>query len=305
MAGEQERPAGSIPVLVGSRAHGETRWLQPGGGERFHDLDGGPEMVVAPAGSFLMGSPEGYDYEDPQHKVTIGRPFAVGRLHVTVDQFAAFVRETGYEASSTCWTLEKSHWWTASTFVQRADRSWRNPGFAQDGSHPVVGVSWDDARAYTGWLAEKTDKRYRLPSEAEFEYAARAGTSTPFWWGSSITPDQANYDGRYPFSEGGSKGEYRRRTVPAGSFAANPWGLCDVHGNAWQWMEDCWHENYNGAPADGSAWITACSGSDRVTRGGSWFNDPWSLRATARSWEESDASCNVGFRVARTLDPGP
>jgi formylglycine-generating enzyme required for sulfatase activity len=135
----------------------------------------------------------------------------------------------------------------------------------------VVCVSWDDANAYANWLAKKTGKPYRLLSEAEWEYAARAGTTTPFWWGSSITPAQANYDGNFVYEGGGSKGEYRKGTVPpAGSFDANPWGLYNVHGNAWQWTADCYHDNYNGAPTDGSVWITGNCNSAHVVRGGSW-----------------------------------
>jgi formylglycine-generating enzyme required for sulfatase activity len=130
--------------------------------------------------------------------VTIRQPFAVGTFHVTRDQFAVFARETGFASHSGC--------------------DWRNPGFMQEGSHPVVCVSWDDANAYANWLAKKTGKPYRLLSEAEFEYAARAGTTTPFWWGSSITPAQANYDGDYVYAGGGSKGKYRKGTVPADSF---------------------------------------------------------------------------------------
>jgi formylglycine-generating enzyme required for sulfatase activity len=201
---------------------------------------------------------------------------------VTVDQFAAFVGETGYAASTTAYK-----WPSGGS----RDGSWRDPGFAQEGSHPVVCVSWDDAKAYADWLAKKTDKLYRLLSEAEFEYAARAGTTTPFWWGSSIATAQANYDGNYVYAGGGSKGEYRQRTMPAGSFTANSWGLCDVHGNAWQWMEDCWHENYNGAPADGSAWVTTCSGSGRVVRGGSWDLSEGPPRRRARLVHRRELPC--------------
>jgi formylglycine-generating enzyme required for sulfatase activity len=213
--------------------------------DSFRECADCPEMVVAPAGSFTMGSPanekERFDDEGPQHAVTIGRPFAVGKTHVTVDQFRVFATERGYSAHSGC--------------------DWRNPGFRQDGSHPVVCVSWDDANAYAQWLAQKTGKSYRLPSEAEWEYAARAGTTAPFWWGSSITPAQANYDGTYVYAGGGSKGEYRQGTVPGDSFKPNPWGLYNVHGNALQWTADCWHKNYTGAPADGSAWTAACDGN--------------------------------------------
>jgi formylglycine-generating enzyme required for sulfatase activity len=244
-------------------------------------------MVVVPAGSFTIGSPasekERYSDEGPQHAVTIDRPFAVGKFLVTRDQFAVFAaREIGIAPHSRC--------------------DWRNPGFTQEGSHPVVCVSWADAKAYADWLTKKTGKSYRLLSEAEWEYAARAGTTTPFWWGSSITPDQANYDGNYVYADGGSKGVYRKGTVPVDSFKPNPWGLYNVHGNAWQWTADCYHDSYSGAPADGSAWITACGSNGRVVRGGSWSSNPRGLRAANR-YRFSDEDYLLGFRLARTLTP--
>jgi formylglycine-generating enzyme required for sulfatase activity len=261
----------------------QERELKPK--DRFRECEDCPEMVVVPAGRFTMGSPseekERDGDEGPQHAVTIRQPFAVGKFHVTRDQFAVFARETGYTAHSGC--------------------DWRNPGFTQEGSHPVVCVSWDDANAYANWLAKKTGKPYRLLSEAEWEYVARAGTATPFWWGSSITPAQANYDGNYVYAGGGSKGEYRAGTVPAGSFDANPWGLYDVHGNAWQWTADCWHVDYNGAPTDGSAWTTTCSGSGRFVRGGSWDSYPRNLRAAVRYRISGEYDRVVGIRLARTL----
>jgi formylglycine-generating enzyme required for sulfatase activity/uncharacterized caspase-like protein len=262
----------------------QERGLKPK--QSFRECADCPEMVVVPAGSFTMGSPGSepgrVDNEGPQHVVTIRQPFAVGKFHVTRDQFAVFANETGFAAHSGC--------------------DWRSPGFTQDGSHPVVCVSWDDAKAYADWLAKKTSKAYRLLSEAEFEYAARAGTTTPFWWGSSITPDQANYDGNYVYAGGGSKGVYRARTVPVDSFQPNPWGLYNVHGNAYQWTADCWHNDYNGAPADGSAWITTCNEGARIVRGGSWYSLPMVLRAALRV-RLTAPNLSIGFRVARTLIP--
>jgi formylglycine-generating enzyme required for sulfatase activity len=281
-AAEQRlRAEGRIQVLIG-KWDDETRWLKPGGGEPFCDVDGGPEMVVVPAGKFMMGSPdnepERYANESPRHEVTFARPFAVARHAVTRGQFAAFVKATGH----------------------KADERWRHPGFAQDDSHPVVRISWDDAKAYAAWLETIYGHPYRLLSEAEWEYAARAGTVTPFWWGSSITPSQANYNGEHVYAGGGSKGEYRKGTVPVGSFNANPWGLYNVHGNVWEWMEDFWHDNYNGAPADGSAWITSPSGRGRVVRGGSWYLYPGVLRAALRYRYSAELSLS-GFRLARML----
>ena len=161
-------------------------------------------------------------------------------------------------------------------------------------------MSWDDAKAYAKWLSGKTGKDYRLLSEAEWEYACRAGTSTPFWWGSSISTEQANYDGNYTFG-GGRKGEYRQRTVPVKSFEPNPWGLYQVHGNVWEWCEDCWNESYNGAPGDGSAWTTGDCAL-RLLRGGSWYHlsevPPGGL---SRGGTADDRLNSVGFRLARTI----
>ena len=164
-----------------------------------------------------------------------------------------------------------------------------------------VNVSWNDITTeYLPWLSRKTGKAYRLLSEAEWEYAARAGTTTPFWWGSSISTGQANYHGDYTYG-GGPKGEYRDRTVPVDSFKANPWGLFNVHGNLWEWVQDCWNEDYNGAPLDGSARATG-NCRDRVRRGGSWNNTPERLRSAYRSPSYSFIEDSImGFRVARPV----
>jgi formylglycine-generating enzyme required for sulfatase activity len=149
-------------------------------------------------------------------------------------EFAAFVAATGHKTDGACWTHTDTEW------KERADRNWSSPGFMQNDRHPVVCVTWDDAKAYAAWLSKKTGKTYRLPSEAEREYATRAGTTTPFWWGSAISPQQANYNGTAdPYQGGGSKGEWRKATVPVDGFKANPWGLYNVHGNVWEWTEDC------------------------------------------------------------------
>jgi formylglycine-generating enzyme required for sulfatase activity len=226
--------------------------------------------------------------EKPKHVVTISKPFAVGKLHVTVDQFAAFARETGYADHPGC--------------------DWRKPGFPQEGSHPVVCVSWSDAKAYVDWLAKKTGKPYRLLSEAEWEYAARSRTSPgyypAFWFGGdgdgSGTCRYANFSGRglnlapVPCSDGYS------HTSPAGRFEPNAFGLYDMAGNAWQWTGDCYHDRYDGAPADGSAWTGSCS--SHVVRGGSWFSSLGDLR-TAKRYKDSSENSNSGFRVARALAP--
>jgi len=253
----------------------------PAPGTVFKDCEACPEMVVVPAGSFTMGSPENEQgrvaHEDPQHRVTIARPFAAGKYEVTFDQWDACVNSGGCNGH------------------RPNDRVWGGRG-----NRPVIDVSWSDAKAYVEWLSRRSGKRYRLLTEAEWEYAARAGTTTPFHFGSTIGTDQANYDGRYAYGAG-RQGEYRGRTVPVGSFPANAFGLHDVHGNVWEWVEDCWHDSYSGAPVDGSAWTSGGDCSYRVLRGGSWYSNPWVLRAAVRSWNGSGFRLDYsGFRVART-----
>ena len=257
-------------------------------------------MVVVPAGQFLMGSWSGErerwrdGREEPQHPVVFNAPFALGRFAVMVDQFETFVKATGHHIPDELRTYENHDWPT------RKGLSFRNPGFDQKPRHPVVGVSWDDAVAYCKWLSTITGKYYRLSSEAEWEYACRAGTAMPFWWGESISTDQANYDGRRTY-DGGGRGENREGTVPVDRFQPNAWGLYQTHGNAWEWCADNWHRNYRGAPQDGSVW----QGGDkslRVARGGSWIGSPTRLRSAARSEFRPGVRNNIlGFRVARTI----
>jgi formylglycine-generating enzyme required for sulfatase activity len=283
-------------------------WFLPGAGqaEWFKDHEAGPEMVIVPAGSFTMGSPDDEPEreswqagtESPRREVTIAQPFAVARHAITRGQFAAFVTATGHEIR------EGTYAWKDEQWVHDPKASWRAPGFLQDDSHPVVCINWDDAKAHAVWLSQTTGKPYRLLSEAEREYVARAGTTTPFWWGSSITPAQANYHGTFIYKGGGSKGEWQKSTVPVGSFEANPWGLYNVHGNVWEWCEDVWHDNYSGAPVDGRAWLQGGDASRRVVRGGSWGVDPQFLRAAYRGRNSSGGRSNgIGFRLARTLNP--
>jgi formylglycine-generating enzyme required for sulfatase activity len=259
----------------------------PGSGKSFRDCQACPEMVVVPAGHFTMGSPANEPNrfgEELQVLVSIARPFAVGVFAVTFDEWDACVVGGGCNG------------------YQPKDEGWGR------GKRPVINVSWDDTKAYTAWLSHKTGMIYRLPSEAEREYFTRAGTTTPFWWGSSITPKQANYDGSAELYEGGgSKGENRRRTVPVDSFNPNPWGLYNVHGNVWEWTEDCWNDSNSGNPGNGTARTTGdCS--ERMVRGGSWLDQPAFLRSANRiryygshshDWRIYDR----GFRVARTLTP--
>ena len=247
----------------------------------FRDIDAPwcPEMVVIPAGRFIMGSPakeEGrYDNEDPQHFVIIAEPFALGRYPVTFDEYDEFAASTGRGPPD--------------------DRGWGR------GRRPVINVSWHDAQAYAAWLSERTGEAYRLPSEAEWEYACRAGTTTPFHFGPTISTDEANYDGTYTYGSG-TEGVCRMQTVPVGSFPANAFSLCDMHGNVWEWCADVGHNDYQGAPTDGRAWVEGGEQARRVLRGGSWLYGPRYLRSGIRNESSSSRQdVEIGFRVARTL----
>jgi formylglycine-generating enzyme required for sulfatase activity len=248
--------------------------------DTFRECDKCPEMVVAPAGSFIMGSPDTElnraKYEGPQHRVTFARQFAVGKFAVTFDEWDACVRDGGCSGYSP------------------NDESWGR------GRRPVIKVSWNDANAYVKWLSAKTGKIYRLLSEAEREYVARAEARTAFWWGPTISPRQANYNGTYIYGNGPT-GEYRQRTVSVDSFRSNRWGIFQVHGNVWEWTQDCWHKNYVGAPAEGSPWESGrCD--YRIVRGGSWATYPGDLRSAVRGRFAVDfRSDSLGFRVGRTL----
>ncbi len=286
-------------------------------GQVFRDCSDCPEMVVIPPGSFLMGSSDEETardleaispsderefaqrylrYEHPQHEVRFERSFALGKYGVTRGEFAAFVRETGYSVDGGCKLF------IDDSYPVRPDAGWQSPGFEQTDRDPVVCVSWQDAEAYIAWLNEKLQGRkpgkgngpYRLPSEAEWEYAARAGTKTARWWGGTIGSGNSDCQGC------GSKWD-NQQPAPAGSFHANAFGLSDVLGSKWEWTEDCWNETYVGAPQDGSAWTTGkCE--LRVFRGGNWNSLPWLLRSALRSRDKIANRVNSnGFRVAKTL----
>ncbi|WP_376696536.1 bifunctional serine/threonine-protein kinase/formylglycine-generating enzyme family protein [Wenzhouxiangella sp. EGI_FJ10305] len=255
-----------------------SEWPGPKPGESFRDCAECPEMVVIPAGSFRMGSPSGeadrQNNEGPQHRVTVPM-FALGKTEVTFAQWDACVRAGG------C-----NH--------RPGDQGWGR------GDRPVINVSWDDAQEYVRWLSGQTGEDYRLPSEAEWEYAARAGTATRFHTGHCITTDQANFHGNYP-PQGCGKGRYRGRTVAVGSFPPNDFGLQDMHGNVWEWVQDCWNDSYRGAPSDGSAWM---SGDCRFAgvRGGSWSYFGHNLRSAYRNWFVRVPGGNgTGFRPARSV----
>lgn len=247
-------------------------------GERFQDCPTCPQMVVVPAGSFTMGSPPDElgrrDDEGPQRTVTIARPFAVGVYEVTVAEWNACVADGACRASSR---------------VREGDLR----------RVAVRGVSWHDAQLYVEWLSVGTGQRYRLPSEAEWEYFARAGATTPFHTGWMISMAQANYDGRITLGSAHDGGYYRGQVLPVGSFAPNAWGVHDVHGNVGEWVHDCWHDSYAGAPTDGSAWESPNCRTP-VSRGGFWYRKPSGVRAARR--HSDDRRSGNGLRVVRRVD---
>lgn len=265
-------------------------------GRVFRDAPWAPEMVIIPAGSFLMGSPEPerkpllaagcidewFNRSLPQHSVTIAKPFALGKYAVTFDDYDRYAQLSG---------VEKPY-----------DEGWGG------GNRPVINVSWDDAQAYIKWLNEQPDIRqalqgeeYRLSSEAEWEYAARAGTTTAFCTGDQITTEQANFNGNGTHYRFAKSSKYLAKTTPAGCYPANPWGLSDMHGNVQEWVQDCWNENYQGAQSNEKAWATGdCT--LRVFRGGAWVDSPVFLRSAIRDKSTATKRNSViGFRLARTV----
>ncbi|MEM6838617.1 MAG: formylglycine-generating enzyme family protein [Cyanobacteria bacterium P01_C01_bin.120] len=232
-------------------------------------------MVRIPGGTFNMGSPEDEperdEREGPQHEVTVPM-FFMGRYPITQAQYKRVM------------ATNPATKYAADRFVAP--------------NKPVVGVSWDDAVAFCQRLSELTGRTYRLPSEAEWEYACRAGTTTPFSLGKTLTTEVANYNGDYTYADG-PKGEYRNETTPVDYFGiANAFGLSDMHGNVWEWCADHWHENYDDAPTDGSAWVDGGDSSYRVARGGSWHFIPRLCRSAYRFRGTPGSSIDlIGFRV--------
>ena len=251
-------------------------WTVPGAIMAFRDCTDCPEMVVIPAGEFTMGSPPSEQGAEAQHRVTIAAPFAASKFEVTFDEWDACVKEGGCGG------------------YRPDDQGWGR------GRRPAINISWEDAKRYVDWLSRKTGKPYRLLSEAEWEYAARAGTTTRFSFGEALSPDQANYDGS---TDGAGPSDVNRQsTVPVGSFPANGFGLHDMHGNVSEWVEDCWHDDYTAkAPTDGSAWLDGdCNG--RVVRGGSWEDSQAEHRSAARTGGyKIDQFYTDGLRIARSL----
>jgi formylglycine-generating enzyme required for sulfatase activity len=281
-------PSVSLPAL--SSAEFETVTLNNQGKEVdrrkliaqyfTEDLDGvALELVKVPSGTFEMGSPNSEaqraNHERPQHSVTAPE-FFMGRFEVTREQ-----------------------WWHVANMSRvKIDLKEDPSNFKDSLKQPVERVSWEEAAEFCERLKKKTGKPYRLPSEAEWEYAARAGTTTPFAFGPTITPKIVNYDGNYPYGSA-PKGGYQQKTVEGGSLGvANAFGLYDMHGNVWEWCEDVWHDGYKGAPGDGSAWLSAGDSSLRVLRGGSWFNVGGLCRSASRlRYGACARDLDYGFRV--------
>ena len=230
------------------------------------------DMLQIPGGSFMMGSPAGekerFSNESPQHQVTVPS-FYMGRYEVTQAQYQAVMG--------------------------------KNPSSFKGQKRPVEKVSWNDAVEFCKKLSQKTGRTYRLPSEAEWEYACRAGTTTPFYFGETITTDLVNYNGNYPPYGSAPKGKYREQTTNVETFPPNAFGLYDMHGNVWEWCQDTWHGNYNGAPTDGSAWIDN-GNRFRLLRGGSWFSYSRNCRSALRDdWNPAGINNNIGFRVCTVV----
>ena len=264
-------------------------------GDRFTNSLG-MEFVRIEPGSFMMGSPEDEpkrDDDEKQHRVTLTKGFYMGTMEVTVADWKAFVKATGYRTEAE--KGDGAYVWTGGKWEKKADADWRNPYFSQTDRHPVTCISWNDAQAFIQWLNRKEGKTYRLPTEAEWEYAARAGADTPFAYGECLATDQANYNGNYPM-EGCSKGEYRERTVPAGSLnAPNRWGLHDMHGNVWEWCADWYGEYPSGSVTDPTG---PSSGKYRVLRGGGWYNSARNCRSAIRFGSTpGNRNHNNGFRL--------
>ncbi len=272
----------------------------------FRDCKRCPVMVVIPAGHFEMGSPPAEIGRrkdgDPAHQVNIGS-FALGKTEITRGEFARFVKETAYSTGNKCWSIDDGK------YAER-NGNWQKFGYLQNDKHPVVCISWNDANAYTVWLSYKTGKTYRLPTEAEWEYAASGKTRSARYWGES--PDDA-----CKYANVADKTTQKliklaaswtvhnctdgfAYSAPAGSFKANAFGLYDMLGNVWEWVADSYHDNYQGAPVDGSAWEG--KGKNRVLRGGSWYDAPRFVRTAGRDKSVPDFRYdNIGFRIARVL----
>lgn len=292
-------------VVVAAVGYAQAGASEPG--TVFRDCADCPLMVVIPSGTFTMGSPDDAAERDrdegPQHPVAIAHPLAVSIFEVTRGEFAQFIGDTGYATGEQC------NVWTGTREERIAGKSWQNHNFPQTDKHPVVCISWDDAKAYIAWLSRKTGKPYRFLSEAEWEYAARAGAAGKFSFGNddeglckygNVADATARKGGgpatwQYTNCSDG----FGMTTAPVGSFAANTFGLHDMHGNVWEWLGDCYRDSYAGAPSDGSAWMQEpCT--RRAVRGGGWSYAPKFNRSADRNGDRPAVyGSNLGLRVAR------
>lgn len=276
----------------------------------------GPELVVIPEGQFMMGSSTNEsgraDHEGPRHRVVITGGFALGRFEVTVEEFALFVEDTGHRTDAERTGRGKVYDPRTRRITDQPGVNWRMDyqGKRANQDAPVIHVSWRDAHAYIDWLSKKTNQSYRLPSEAEFEYALRAGSQWAYPWGAEMpsevvenlagdgdrSPTQARWSVSFPDYEDGYWGP-----ASVGQFKANAFGLFDMGGNVMEWTQDCWHDSYVRAPADGSAWVNrGCR--QHVVRGGSWASTPVLARSAHRlAMVATESDVRVGFRVARDL----
>ncbi|GAB1544159.1 hypothetical protein NUACC21_68350 [Scytonema sp. NUACC21] len=268
----------SSPEIKINRRSGQARFFV----EKL-PFDVNLEMVEIPGGTFRMGASEteegSLDYERPRHQVTV-QPFFMGKYAVTQEQ-----------------------WEKVADFLPKVNRELKpHPSYFKGENRPVECVSWYDVEEFCARLSKHTGKEYRLPSEAEWEYACRAGTATPFHFGETITTQLANYDGNYTYGSG-LKGEYREQSTPVGSFPPNAFGLYDMHGNVWEWCADSWHDSYEGAPADGRVWLNN-NDNNRLLRGGSWYNLPVICRSASRdNPPKLGSSYVIGFRVVCGVAP--
>ncbi|RAN81892.1 sulfatase-modifying factor protein [Bacillus sp. SRB_336] len=285
--------------------------------DRYVDLPGKtPAMVVIPTGSFQMGAADSddgqIDAERPQHAVTIDKGFAMARSALTVGEFREFVRASGYVPDSVKLGGSSVYDERSGALREDSDATWQDDyaGRKADDKLPVVNISWNDAKAYADWLSQRTGKVYRLPSEAEFEYALRGGTTSRYWWGDGVprkpvenltgSGDRSHRGRRWSNAFRGYRDGYWG-PAPVMSFAANPFGLYDINGNVSEWVQDCWHDNYIRAPNDGGAWLNpGCRA--HVVRGGSWGSSPDQVNSAYRQGANGDVrSGRVGFRVVREL----
>jgi sulfatase modifying factor 1 len=297
-----------MPALSHAAVKHKTSKAAPAAkpGKIFRDCRHCPEMRVIYSGRFDMGSPESEDGrgddEGPVHSVSV-KAFALGKTEITRGQFAEFVKQSGYDTGDKCWTLENGKY-------QERIGSWREPGFPQNDNHPVTCINWNDATAYAKWLSSKTGKKYRLPTEAEWEFAARGNTKTSRYWGNN--PDKAcryanGADNTALAKIAGARSWSMHNctdgfayTAPVGRFRPNAFGLYDMLGNVWEWTEDVYHDSYQDAPAVASAWQG--DGRKRVLRGGSWNNSPSNVRAAIRFGNRPEIRfSSFGFRVARSF----